>query len=55
MPTSNIFHATTDPDLVPRLREMLDSSGRADIAVDYSFMSGFEASADSLGPWTRYL
>ena len=44
----NILHATTDPDLLTRLREMLDSSGRADIAVGYFFMSGFEAVADSL-------
>ena len=40
MPTSNIIHATTDPDLVTRLRGMLDSSARADIPVGYSFMSG---------------
>ena len=44
----NILHATTDPDLLTRLREMLDSSSRADIAVGYFFMSGFEAVADSL-------
>ena len=48
MPASNILHATTDPDLLTRLREMLDSSARADIAVGYFFMSGFEAVADSL-------
>ena len=30
---SNILHATTDPDLLTRLREMLDSSARTDIAV----------------------
>ena len=48
MPTSNILHATTDPDLLTRLREMLDSSARADIAVGYFFMSGFEAVAESL-------
>ena len=44
----NILHATTDPDLLTRLREMLDSSSHADIAVGYFFMSGFEAVADSL-------
>ncbi len=44
----NILHATTEPDLLTRLREMLDSSARADIAVGYFFMSGFEAVADSL-------
>ena len=48
MPASNILHASTDPDLLTRLREMLDSSARADIAVGYFFMSGFEAVADSL-------
>ena len=48
MPPSNILHATTDPDLLTRLREMLGSSSRADIAVGYFFMSGFEAVADSL-------
>ncbi len=48
MPPSNILHATTDPDLLTRLREMLGSSARADIAVGYFFMSGFEAVADSL-------
>ena len=26
MPASNILHATTDPGLLTRLREMLDSS-----------------------------
>ena len=44
----NILHSQTDPDLLTRLREMLDSSARADIAVGYFFMSGFEAVADSL-------
>ena len=48
MLASNILHASTDPDLLTRLREMLDSSARADIAVGYFFMSGFEAVADSL-------
>ena len=37
----NILHASTDPDLLTRLREMLHSSVRADIAVGYFFMSGF--------------
>ncbi len=41
MPASNILHATTDPDLLSRLREMLGSSARADIAVGYFFVSGF--------------
>lgn len=44
----NILHSQTDPDLLTRLREMLDSSASADIAVGYFFMSGFEAVADSL-------
>ena len=44
----NILHATTDPDLLTRLKEMLGSSARADIAVGYFFMSGFDAVADDL-------
>ena len=44
----NILHATTNPDLLNRLREMLCSSARADIAVGYFFLSGFDAVADDL-------
>lgn len=44
----NILHARTDPSLLRRLREMLGGSARADIAVGYFFMSGFEAIADDL-------
>ena len=44
----DILHATTDPTLLERLKEMLGSSARADIAVGYFFMSGFEAVADDL-------
>ncbi len=44
----NILHATTDPTLLTRLKEMLASSARADIAVGYFFMSGFEAVAEDL-------
>ena len=44
----NILHATTDPKLLTRFKEMLASSARADIAVGYFFMSGFEAVADDL-------
>ena len=44
----NILHATTDPDLLTRLREMLGSASRADIAVGYFFMSGFTAVANDL-------
>ncbi len=39
----NILHASTDPDLLTRLQEMLGSSARADIAVGYFFMPGFGA------------
>ena len=45
---SNILHATTDPDLLARLKQMLSSANRADIAVGYFFMSGFGAVADEL-------
>ena len=48
MPTSNILHASTDPTLLSRLKEMLGSSARADIAVGYFFISGFEAIAHDL-------
>ena len=44
----NILHATTDPTLLARLKEMLGSSARADIAVGYFFISGFEPIADDL-------
>ncbi len=44
----NILHATTDPTLLARLKEMLGSSARADIAVGYFFISGFEAIANDL-------
>ncbi len=44
----NILHATTDPTLLARLKDMLASSARADIAVGYFFMSGFEAVAEEL-------
>ena len=44
----NILHATTDPDLLTRLKEMLESADRADIAVGYFFMSGFSEVADDL-------
>ena len=46
----NILHATTDPPLIDRLQQMLSSSERADIAVGYFFMSGFQAVADQLSP-----
>ena len=44
----NVLHANTDPDLLTRLKQMLGSSARADIAVGYFFMSGFDAVADNL-------
>ena len=48
MTTSNILHATTNPDLLTRLKEMLSSAARADIAVGYFFISGFSAVSDEL-------
>ena len=50
----NILHATTNPDLLNRLREMLCSSARADIAVGYFSLSGFDAVADDSHGWTRF-
>ena len=44
----NILHAATDPDLLTRLKQMLGSANRADIAVGYFFVSGFGAVADEL-------
>ena len=49
----DILHAGTDPDLLTRLKEMLGSADRADIAVGYFFMSGFEAVADELSRLNR--
>ena len=49
----NILHATTDPDLLTRLKQLLGSSRRADIAVGYFFMSGFEAVADEFARLDR--
>ncbi len=45
----NILHSTTDPSLLQRLKEMLGSSARADIAVGYFFISGFEQVSSELG------
>ena len=53
MSPSNILHATTDPALLERLKEMFGSSARADIAVGFFFMSGFEAVADDLARLDR--
>ena len=44
----NILHASTNPDLLTRLKQMLGSASRADIAVGYFFVSGFGAVADEL-------
>ena len=44
----NILHATTDPPLVDRLQQMHFSSERANIAVGYLFISGFETEPDQL-------
>ena len=43
-----ILHAHTDPDLLTRLKQMLGSAARADIAVGYLFMSGFGEVVDEL-------
>ncbi len=42
----NILHAHTDPSMLTRLRDMLRSAARADIAVGYFFVSGFAQAAD---------
>ena len=44
----NALHASTDPTLLARLKEMLASSARADIAVGYFFMNGFEQVSGAL-------
>jgi HKD family nuclease len=44
----NILNSSTDPTMLTRLREMLESSDRADIAVGYMFLSGFEAVKNEL-------
>ena len=50
---SNILHATSDPALLERLKEMFGSSARADIAVGFFFMSGFEEVAEDLARLDR--
>ena len=42
----NVLHATTDPPPIDRLKQMMGNLARADIAVGYFFMSGFDAVAD---------
>ena len=48
MPQSNILHSKTDPTMLARLKEMLASSARADIAVGYFFVSGFAQLSDEI-------
>ena len=48
MHASSILHASTDPNMPTRLREILDSPARADITVDHFFIPRFEAVAYSL-------
>ena len=45
----NILHATTDPTLLDRLKQMLGSSNRADIAVGYFFI--FISGSGALKGW----
>ena len=44
----DILHSSTDPTALQRLQQMLESSARADIAVGYFFISGFEQLAEKL-------
>ncbi|HLZ28945.1 MAG TPA: helicase-related protein [Chloroflexota bacterium] len=44
----NILHATTAPPMLERLKQMLASAHKADIAVGYLFVSGFGAVAEEL-------
>ena len=44
----DILHRSTEPPLLTRLKQMLDASERADIAVGYFFVSGFEAVSDQI-------
>ena len=49
----NILHATTDPNLLTRLKQMLSSAHQVDIAVGYFFVSGFDAVADELSKLSK--
>ena len=49
----DILHSTTDPTALTRLQQMLESSARADIAVGYFFISGFEQLAEKLSGLER--
>lgn len=44
----NILHASTDPTLLNRFKQMLTGSKKSDIAVGFFFISGFETVADEL-------
>jgi hypothetical protein len=44
----NILHASTEPSFLERLRQMLGSAVKADIAVGYLFVSGFDAVVDKI-------
>jgi len=44
----NILHATTDPTLLTRLKETLKHTHKADIAVGYLFISGFNEVTEEL-------
>lgn len=44
----NVLHATTDPTLLDRLKQTLSHSDKADIAVGYFFVSGFNAVAPEI-------
>lgn len=44
----DILHSSTDPTALTRLQQMLESSARADIAVGYFFISGFDQLAEKL-------
>ncbi len=49
----NILHRDTEPSFRARLSEMLRSAARADIAVGYFFINGFEQIADDLSQLQR--
>ena len=53
MPPSNILHSKTDPTMLARLKEMLSSSARVDIAVGYFFVSGFAEVADEISKLSK--
>jgi hypothetical protein len=48
-----ILHSKTDPTMLARLKEMLPSSARADIAVGYFFVSGFAEVVDEISKLSK--